>query len=157
MMFVFGHPSQNSSQDVTRSCSCFTDIMVPPVERSAYMYELRNCAENMVRERWTHLEVKPPVRRSHERRADEPVGPAFHIPMTQDRSLEELPSQMDFDWQDSVSPKGTPAVTEATEVAPKQAEENTNAQLSHLAKEPLVHVTQQRAERETDGATTGTN
>lgn len=39
----------------------------------------------------------------------EPVGPAFHIPMTQSKSLEELPSQLDFEWQDAVSPNSTPA------------------------------------------------
>jgi hypothetical protein len=41
---------------------------------------------------------------------DVDVGPVFHIPMTQARSLEDLPSQLDFDWQDSVSANPTPAV-----------------------------------------------
>lgn len=30
------------------------------------------------------------------------VGPAFHIPMTQEKSLHDLPSQLDFDFQDSL-------------------------------------------------------
>ena len=38
------------------------------------------------------------------------VEPAFHIPMTQTKSLEDLPSQLDFDWQDPVSQIGTPAL-----------------------------------------------
>lgn len=128
--------------------------MVPLVERSAYMYELRNIAENMVQKQWTHLEVQPPPRSGHECRADQPVGPAFHIPMTQDKSLEELPSQMDFERQDSVSPKGTPAVPEDTDVAPKHTQESADVEVSQLAQEADVHTTQQRAETETDGATT---
>jgi hypothetical protein len=35
------------------------------------------------------------------------VGPAWHIPMTQ--ALAELPSQLDVDWPDSVTPTPTPA------------------------------------------------
>lgn len=47
---------------------------------------------------------------SQRMRGDVYVGPAFHIPMTQAKSLEELPSQVDFDWQDSVSPNPIPAL-----------------------------------------------
>lgn len=36
-------------------------MMVPPLERSEYMYELRNIADNIVRERLEHSEVHPPV------------------------------------------------------------------------------------------------
>lgn len=50
------------------------------------------------------------VEESQRMRGDVYVGPAFHIPMTQAKSLEELPSQVDFDWQDSVSPNPTPAL-----------------------------------------------
>lgn len=41
------------------------------------------------------------------------VGPAWHILITQERSLQDLPSQMDLDWQDSVTPTPTrsPAAT----------------------------------------------
>lgn len=77
--------------------------------------------------------------------------------MTQDRNLEELPSQLDFDWQDSVSPKSTPTVPEAIDVAPKHPEESADVEVSQIAQEAVVHTTQQRAERETDGATTRTN
>ena len=36
------------------------------------------------------------------------VGPTFHIPMSQVSSLEDLHSQLDFEWQDSVSVNPTP-------------------------------------------------
>ena len=77
--------------------------------------------------------------------------------MTQDKSLEELPSQLDFDWQDSVSPKSTPAVSEATDVAPKHPKESADVEVSQIAQEAVVHTTQLRAKREIDGATTSTN
>lgn len=35
--------------------------MVPPLERTDYMYELRNIAENIVRERLDHFSVQHPV------------------------------------------------------------------------------------------------
>jgi hypothetical protein len=131
--------------------------MVPSLERTEYMLELRGIAENIVRERLEHAEVHPlthsgpalddsscEVAQSHpelpthigssakaavtehvvpsvephfavegkeSRRmpSEVDVEPVFHIPMTQARSLEDLPSQLDFDWQDSVSQMGTPA------------------------------------------------
>lgn len=43
-------------------------------------------------------------------RGEVDVVPAFHIPMTQAKSCEDLPSQFDFDWQDLVSPNPTPAL-----------------------------------------------
>ena len=119
--------------------------MVPSLERSEYMEELRNIADNIVRERLEHSEVHPvahsgpptdasssEVAQSHPQTptnigtsgkavgsedvlpslethsAD--VGPVFLIPMTQAKSLEDLPSQLDFDWQDLVSPNPTPAL-----------------------------------------------
>lgn len=134
------------------------DVMVPALERSEYMVELRNIADNIVRERLQHSEVHPvthsgpaaedssceiaqshpetpthigtsakaagsshvlPLVESHcfvlEKElqrvpGDVDVGPAFHIPMTQTKSLEDLPSQLGFDWQDSVSQNPTPGV-----------------------------------------------
>ena len=38
------------------------------------------------------------------------AGPAWHIPMTQERSLQDLPSQMDLDWQDPLTPTPTPSL-----------------------------------------------
>ena len=113
--------------------------MVPSLERTEYMLELRGIADNIVRERLEHSEVHPlthsgpaaddsscEVAQSHPESpthigtsvethsvvdgkesqrmpGDVDVEPAFHIPMTQAKSLEDLPSQLDFDWQDSVS------------------------------------------------------
>jgi len=34
--------------------------------------------------------------------ADAHIGPTWHIPMTEENSLQNLPSQLDLDWQDSV-------------------------------------------------------
>lgn len=38
------------------------------------------------------------------------VSPAFDIPMTQERSLQDLPSQLDVDWTESVAPTPTPSL-----------------------------------------------
>lgn len=143
--------------EVTRCFTCCADVMVPKVESSAYMYELRNITENIVRERWTHSEVQPRARSRHECQADQPVGPAFDIPMTQDRSLEELPSQLDFDWQESVSPKAAPARSEATDVQPTCQADSAGVEVSETAHHAVVHSPQQTTEREPDGATTSMN
>ena len=94
------------------------------------MYELHNIAENIVRERCKHSEVHPPTHTggvesykvadatedvqppvdphpandSPSIPADLHVGPMFHIPMTQEKTLQDLPSQLDCDWQDSATP-----------------------------------------------------
>lgn len=112
--------------------------MVPSLERADLLYELRNIAENIVNERCKHSAVHVPTQPEcvkpskvsdveedvHRPLAANPatvsppepndhnVGPAFHIPMTQEKSLEDLPSQLDFDWQESVTPG--PSVTPAT-------------------------------------------
>jgi hypothetical protein len=57
------------------------------------------------------VEPHSPVDGKESRRmpAEVDVEPVFHIPMMQARSLEDLPNQLDFDWQDSVSQIATPA------------------------------------------------
>jgi hypothetical protein len=123
-------------------CACLAEIMVPSLERPKYMYELRQIADNIVREQCKHSELHEdlhfpthteggpsykvpegsefghsPVRAaskdSPSQAQDSHVGPAFHIPMTQEKSLEDLPSQMDFDWQESASPCPSAAPTTA--------------------------------------------
>ena len=121
------------------------DVMVPSLERSEYMEELRNIGDNIARERLEHSALHPPTQpmlptdasssevaqsrpltptdlgascKAGESEDVQPsvephvphVGPAFHIPMTQEKSLEDLPSQMDFGWQESVSPNPTPVL-----------------------------------------------
>jgi hypothetical protein len=130
--------------------------MVPTLERAEYLEDLRNLADNIVKDRLEHSDIHPiawgqpstpasscEVAQSHPQtpthratstkvtgsedvipsaeaqtgvveesqslQGDVDVGPAFHIPMTQAKSLEDLPSQLDFDWQDSVSANPTPA------------------------------------------------
>ena len=163
--------------------------MVPLLERGEYMYELRNIAENIVRERLEHFSVHPPVHSGpHTFQTGEvqescressaipgnaeasevpqpppdsthaaidfsstPGGsqaiPAFHIPMTQERTLEGLPSQMDFDW--SASPIPTPAMAAATAVPPKVTEVNAFVMVSQIAEEAVKNATQQILEPET--------
>ena len=41
-------------------------IMVPPLERVEYMYELRNIAKNIVSERCEHSKLHPPTHTRHE-------------------------------------------------------------------------------------------
>jgi hypothetical protein len=91
------------------------------------MYELHGIAENIVIERCKHLEVRPnthtgggesykeadgeqdvqPPKEPHTAMdsptvaGDVHVEPVFHIPMTQEKTLQELPSQLDFDWTES--------------------------------------------------------
>lgn len=103
--------------------------MVPSLERGEYMYELREIASNISRELCKHAEVdlgldrggpdsckvadapvdvEPPVEPhaaedSPSHPGDVEVGPAFHIPMTQEKTLLDLPSQLDFDWQEQAS------------------------------------------------------
>lgn len=144
--------------------------MVPPLERNEYLYELRNHAETVLRERCEHSEVHPPGLAGHEsvERGEEqgsfpegsgnlgtPLGPSFHIPMTQDKSLEDLPSQIDFEWQDSVSPLPTPAPRTTAAAVPSGVEDNEFITISQIAQEAAVHATQQRAdeqEAEQEGA-----
>ena len=111
--------------------------MVPSLERSEYMNELRNIADHIVRERCKHSDVHfathsegaqsyklvvdsedvdPPLDAgaanvSPSIQGDSHVGPVFHIPMTQEKSLEDLPSHMDFDWQDCGTPGPSTAPT----------------------------------------------
>ena len=137
------------------------DFMVPPLERSEYLYELRNVAENVVRERCEHSEAHPrglsghgPVECGEESVPESspnmstPLGPAFHIPMTQDKSLEDLPSQIDFEWHDSVSPNIAPALATGTGTARTETQDNTFGEVSQIAEEAILQATQRRAEEE---------
>ena len=163
------------------------EVMVPQLERSEYLCELRNIAENIVREHLEHSDVHPPakVEPEIEERADVQescressanVGnadasedeqpppqttrgtmdspctpeamPAFVIPMTQDKTLEELPSQLDFEWQDSVSPNPTPAVVGDAVAAASVGktnvmEDNTFVLVSQIAEEAVKNATQE--------------
>lgn len=168
------------------------DAMVPSLERSEYMDELRNIADNIVKERLEHSEVRPvaqsvlPTDASDSEVAStrpqtptnvgtsatacvsevvqpsvEPlaadVGPAFHIPMTQVSSLEDLPNQLDFEWQDSVSANpesilGTArnlgaeleAVgTQRNTAAPKDVGMATFVEVSQIAQEAAKDATPQ--------------
>lgn len=125
--------------------------MVPSLDRTEFMDEIRSVADNMVRGTLEQAEMHPiahstptadvtscdeaqltppspastgthgkaggreddagnsPSAQAPSAHGVDPVGPAFHIPMTQSKSLEELPSQLDFEWQDAVSPNSTPA------------------------------------------------
>jgi hypothetical protein len=108
-------------------------------------------------DQWTQREVHPPRLSGHgpvER--DEvqesflescsnlgtPLGPAFNIPMTQDKTLEELPNQIDFEWQDSLSPKLIPALATSIATAPIDTEDNAFVEVSQIAQEAVVHAIQ---------------
>jgi hypothetical protein len=159
--------------------------MVPSLELPEYMYELRNIADNIVRERCknselhsevhftthseaTHTEVGPsykvaedvedmeagPVQDSSSQAKDSHVGPAFHIPMTQDKSLHDLPSQLDFDWQDSATPlpmSATPAVVAA---APIHVQVDTFVEVSQIAQEAVMDATVHEIPHVTTATTT---
>ena len=153
-----------------------TDLMVPSLERPEYMYELRGVAENIVRERIKHSEVSPhteslesykphaasdgvdPPLDAHPPRDEDSihVGPAFHIPMTKVNELQDLPSQIDFDWQASAPPG--PVTTSATArnlgeeldvvstpasmALPSRVDENKFVEVSAIALEAVLVATQ---------------
>lgn len=85
-----------------------------------------------------------------------PVGPAWHIPMTQERTLQDLPSQLDLEWQDSVSSTPTPSpaaiqvshelnAEELGAVEPSLVVEvavDTFAEVSQIAAEVVLDATQ---------------
>ena len=192
--------------------------MVPPLQPTDYLFELRALAENISRERGQHSEVHPPEvphyevpryedavpeceelvtnapnadnvsnvtipenvgnvtveevrevvdpqlgpesRHNAEGVADEDasmnVGPAWVIPMTQEKSLAELPSQLDVDWQDQVplTPAPAPAATrnlgqELEAAASSEVVDpnvvvavNSFAEVQQLAQEAVMNATQ---------------
>jgi hypothetical protein len=159
------------------------DVMVPSLDRSEYMYELREIAANISRELCKHAEVdlglhtggadsckvpdatdgaETPVEPrvaddSPSQPADVHVGPAFHIPMTQEKTLLDLPSQLDFEWQESASQGAgiAPntarslgeelhiAITPLNVVLPVHVEVDTFVQVSQIAHEVLMNATEQ--------------
>jgi len=148
------------------------ELLVTPLVPQEYMYELHNIAENIARERCDYSEVRPQVQSEPEceesvevqhpvaedggNAADAEDGPAFSIPMTQGKTLVDLPSQMDFDWQYLVSPKGTPAEPTGMAVPPKDPDESAFLEVQQIAEEAVVHATQQ-AGMETNNTTTSGN
>ena len=76
--------------------------------------------------------------------------------MTQEKSLEDLPSQLDLDWQDSVSLTPTPSLAttrnlgqELEAVASSQVDDppvvvaiDTFAEVSQIAQEAVMDATQ---------------
>lgn len=139
------------------------ELMVPPVEPSEYLEELRNHAETVSRERMEQSELHPPGLSGHEPvecseeqesfpegpgNLGTPLGPAFHIPMTQDRTLEELPSQIDIEWQDSVSPLPASALGTTAAAAPAYPQDSEFVEVSQIAQEAVVQASQQAASHE---------
>lgn len=90
-----------------------------------------------------------------------PVGlqaiPAFVILMTQEKTLEDLPSQMDFDWQDSVSPNPPPAVAGISEGSAKSMEVKAFVLVSGIAEEAAINATKHLPEQEAEPPTTNSN
>ena len=80
--------------------------------------------------------------------------PTFVIPMTQGQTLEGLPSQLEFDWQDSVSPNPTPAVAAPSVGSPKAMEVDEFVGVSQIAEEAVKNATQQAPQQEMDPLST---
>ena len=86
--------------------------------------------------------------------ADAHMGSAWHIPMTQEKSLQDLPSQLDLDWQDSVLPMPMPSVAAArnlveelevvgsSHVIKPRVVVDTFAKVSHIAHEAVMGPTE---------------
>ena len=69
--------------------------------------------------------------------------------MTQDRSLDDLPSQMDFDWQVSQSLNPTPRVGPAGDVPSNVKEVNEFVLVSQIAEEVVKDATEHTLDEET--------
>jgi hypothetical protein len=74
--------------------------------------------------------------------------------MTQEKTLEDLPSQMDFDWHDSISPNPKPAdpavaVAAASVGDPKVVEVDAFVIVSQIAEEAVKSATGQLPQEET--------
>jgi hypothetical protein len=87
--------------------------------------------------------------------------PAFIIPMTQEKTLEGLPSQLDFEWTESVSPNPTPAVVDAVVAAPSVGnpevmEVDAFVMVSQIAEEAVKDATQDQPQEEADPTSTNT-
>ena len=165
---LFLQPEAPSStfipNDSLVTCPCVhavADVMVPSLERTEYMYELHNISENIVNERGKHSEVQP---RTHADGADcykeadgwqdegPPVGsqpapaspsnvhvaPVFHIPMTQEKTLQELPSQLDFEWTESATPDPSTAPAAAQNL---QVDVLAFEEVSQIAHEAVIDAT----------------
>jgi hypothetical protein len=135
----------------------------PPAQGEPQIDERADVQESC-RESSAHLgnaevsEVEQPDPRTMRVSIDSPstpeAMPAFVIPMTQEKSLEELPSQLDFDWQDSVSSNPTPAgtgavVAAASEANPKVMEVDTFVLVSQIAEEAVKNATDDLSQEET--------
>jgi hypothetical protein len=82
--------------------------------------------------------------------ADAHIGPAWlNIPMTQEKSLQDLPSQLDLDWQDLVLPTPMPSlaarnpgeeleVVGSTQNVEPPVVVDTFAEVSQIAQEAVV-------------------
>jgi hypothetical protein len=156
--------------------------MVPSLERTEYMYELHGIAENIVFERCKHSKVRPTTKlgggESYKEAdgaqdvqapkgplaavdsppvpSDVHVEPVFHIPMTQDKTLEELPSQLDFEWTESSTPAPSSApatarnlsedvhVDSTPQIAAQtlQVDVDSFVQVSQIAHEAVMDATQ---------------
>ena len=139
--------------------------MVPSLERTEYMYELHGIAENIVIERCKHSEVRPnthtgggashkeadgeqdaqPPKEPHTTLdsppapGDVPVEPVFHIAMTQEKTLQELPNQLDFDWTESTPPPAREDLhVDRTPEAALEADMDTFVQVSQIAQEAVL-------------------
>jgi hypothetical protein len=87
--------------------------------------------------------------------------PAFVIPMTQEKTLEGLPSQLDFEWTESVSTNPTPAVVDAAVAAPSVGnaevmEVDAFVLVSQIAEEAVKDATQDLPQEVTDPTSTNT-
>ena len=99
-------------------------------------------------------ESKESAEDPHSGDADARSEPAWDIPMTQDKSLQELPSQLDLDWQESVLPTPMPSlaavrnlgeeleVVGATRNADPPVVLDTFAEVSQIARESVMGATQ---------------
>lgn len=129
-------------------------IGAEPVEGDRAQESFRESSANLANADASEVEQPPPVSPhatidSTSTPGDSQAIPAFHIPMTQAKSLEELPSQLDFEWQDSECPNPTPVVAAASVEPPNAMEMNAFDLVSQIASEAAKNATEQLPQEET--------
>jgi hypothetical protein len=107
--------------------------MVPSMERSEYMYELRNIADNIVRERLQHAEMHPTAQ-TYPTTDVTSCDPATPCPQSPTTPCPECPG--------NIGTLGQPAASEVFEpsVEPHSAEQAKNSPSTEVHVGPAFHI-----------------
>ena len=131
-------------------------------ERDELQESFRESSANLVNAEASEVDQPPPQTPCATQGSPSPPAPSqaipvFVIPMTQEKTLESLPSQLDFDWQDSLSTNPTPAAAAECARSPKAMEVDEFVMVSQIAEEAVKSATEQLPQPETCPSSKNTN